>query len=72
MCTAALRPPPPPLAPQYGVNLQPLLASLGASSIVAGLAAQSLLRNVAAGVTLVSSRAAGGQQAVRLGRPRLL
>ncbi|KAL4457708.1 hypothetical protein ABPG75_012573 [Micractinium tetrahymenae] len=40
----------------YGVNLHPLLASLGASSIVAGLAAQSLLRNVAAGVTLYATR----------------
>ncbi|KAL4442981.1 hypothetical protein ABPG77_008472 [Micractinium sp. CCAP 211/92] len=40
----------------YGVNLRPLLASLGASSIVAGLAAQSLLRNVAAGVTLYATR----------------
>lgn len=40
----------------YGVNLRPLLASLGASSLVAGLAAQSMLRNVAAGVTLYATR----------------
>lgn len=38
----------------YGINLRPLLASLGASSIVLGIAAQSLLRNLAAGITLVS------------------
>lgn len=38
---------------QYGVNLRPLLASLGASSLVIGIAMQNLLRNVAAGVTLV-------------------
>lgn len=44
--------PPSPCA-QYGVNLRPLLASLGASSLVVGIAAQSMLRNLAAGITLV-------------------
>ena len=38
----------------YGINLRPLLASLGASSLVIGIAAQNLLRNLAAGITLVS------------------
>lgn len=44
----------------YGVNLRPLLASLGASSLVAGIAAQHLLRNLAAGITLVRGGAGRG------------
>ncbi|PSC73469.1 cytokinin riboside 5 -monophosphate phosphoribohydrolase LOG3-like [Micractinium conductrix] len=40
----------------YGVNLRPLLASLGASSLVVGIAAQSMLRNLAAGITLYATR----------------
>lgn len=40
----------------YGINLRPLLASLGASSLVLGIAAQNLLRNLAAGITLYTHR----------------
>lgn len=40
----------------FGVNLWPVLASLGGFSVVIGLAAQSILGNVAAGVSLFASR----------------
>jgi hypothetical protein len=40
----------------YGVDVRPMLASLGASSVIIGLAAQSLLANVAAGVSLYAGR----------------
>lgn len=36
-----------------GVNIQPLLASVGASSLIIGLAAQNLLSNVVAAINLV-------------------
>jgi small-conductance mechanosensitive channel len=38
----------------FGINLNPLLASLGASSVVIGLATQRILGNVASALTLVS------------------
>lgn len=41
----------------YGVDASPLLASLGASSIVLGLAAQKVLANVIAGLSLFASSA---------------
>lgn len=41
----------------YGVNLRPLLTSLGASSIVLGIAAQSILSNVVSGIALYTSPA---------------
>ena len=39
----------------YGVDVQPLLASLGASSIILGIAAQSVLSNVIAAVSFYTS-----------------
>lgn len=36
----------------YGINIQPLLASLGASSVVIGIASQNLLSNVGSGLSL--------------------
>lgn len=57
--------PTPPLSParptpQVGVNVPLLVTSFGASSLVAGLAGQGLLRNLVAGVMLVRGRAPGG------------
>lgn len=40
----------------YGINIQPLLASLGASSVIVGIASQNLLTNVGAAVSLYTSR----------------
>jgi small-conductance mechanosensitive channel len=39
----------------YGVDVQPLLASLGASSIILGIAAQSVLSNVIAAISFYTS-----------------
>ena len=55
-------PPLPPFPPQaltldnIGFNLRPLLATVGGASVVVGLAAQSLLQHMAAGLTLVGGR----------------
>jgi len=38
----------------FGFNITPLLASLGGASVVIGIAAQSLVKNVAGAITLVS------------------
>jgi hypothetical protein len=40
----------------FGLDIKPLLASLGASSLVIGLAMQDLLKNVASAVTLYTAR----------------
>lgn len=40
----------------FGINVRPILASLGASSVVVGFAAQGPLRNAVAAVVLWSSR----------------
>lgn len=39
----------------YGIDVQPLLASLGASSIILGIAAQSVLSNVIAAISFYTS-----------------
>ena len=39
----------------YGIDLKPLVASLGASSIVVGIAAQSVFSNLIAGISLFTS-----------------
>ena len=41
----------------YGVDIRPLLASLGASSIIIGIAAQSVLSNIVSGLALYASAA---------------
>ena len=41
----------------YGVDLRPLLTSLGASSIIIGIAAQSILSNLVSGISLYTSPA---------------
>lgn len=41
----------------YGINARPLFASLGASSIVVGIAAQKILANIMAGLSLYASSA---------------
>jgi small conductance mechanosensitive channel len=40
-----------------GINAAPVLASLGASSIIVGLAAQPLLSNIVSGIAIFTSRA---------------
>jgi len=42
---------------ECGVNAAPLLTSLGASSIIVGLAAQPLLSNIVSGIAIFTSRA---------------
>jgi len=41
----------------FGINVTPLMASLGGASVVIGLASQSILGNVASAVTLVRRHA---------------
>ena len=40
----------------YGVNITPLLASAGASSVVIGIASQDILKNVGSALTIYTSR----------------
>ena len=40
----------------FGINIQPLLTSIGASSVIIGIASQDLLSNVGSGVALYTSQ----------------